>query len=166
MFFEREIDDKSKFSPARLHGERESFSGYSTIIFDNRDSIRDPEVRDVFQMRLFEAKKIPWPTSEFEKAAFSLYQAQWALSLGILRSLSLALSHEIDHFTKLISDASLSPSSSPPLPSPYPFSEAFSPFCSQNTNLCAFHYWDHFGYKTQQRCMVHQDNGICFSVSF
>ena len=22
---------------------------------------------------------------------------------------------------------------------------------AQNTNMCAFHYWDHFGYKNEQR---------------
>eukprot|EP00009_Paramoeba_aestuarina_P014490 CAMPEP_0201539450 /NCGR_PEP_ID=MMETSP0161_2-20130828/70414_1 /ASSEMBLY_ACC=CAM_ASM_000251 /TAXON_ID=180227 /ORGANISM="Neoparamoeba aestuarina, Strain SoJaBio B1-5/56/2" /LENGTH=471 /DNA_ID=CAMNT_0047946847 /DNA_START=82 /DNA_END=1497 /DNA_ORIENTATION=- len=140
-FFDKKVDEKMEHrSPG---DERKTYSGYSTIIFDNRDAIRDPEVRDIFQMRLAEVGQIPWPTEEIERTAVALYTRQFTTTIHILSCLSLALDFPLNHLSSMLA------SSSPPTPP-----------ASQNTNMCAFHYWDHFGYKTEQRCMIHQDRGL------
>lgn len=55
-------------------------SGYTELNFDNRDNIRDPEIRDVFQIRMGEEGFIPWPSDEFKKKSYLQFERQWNIS--------------------------------------------------------------------------------------
>eukprot|EP01111_Echinosteliopsis_oligospora_P003095 TRINITY_DN1497_c0_g1_i2.p1 TRINITY_DN1497_c0_g1~~TRINITY_DN1497_c0_g1_i2.p1 ORF type:complete len:183 (-),score=42.14 TRINITY_DN1497_c0_g1_i2:10-558(-) len=53
------LEKKKQFgNPEKKDGVRHYYSGYSQIHFENRDNIRDPEWRDVFQVRLAEDGRI------------------------------------------------------------------------------------------------------------
>lgn len=58
-------------------------SGWTELFFDNRDNIRDPEIRDVFQVRMGEEGNIPWPSEEVKKKVYSHFERQWKISCEI-----------------------------------------------------------------------------------
>ena len=53
--------------------------GYKEIFFENRDSIRDPEYRDVYQ--LFMKNQCPtYPSEHFKTAIHRYFEKQWIIS--------------------------------------------------------------------------------------
>ena len=54
-FFAKPVEEKNLF-----HSTKESHgSGYLELVFDNRDSVRDKEIRQVFQVRMGAEGNIP-----------------------------------------------------------------------------------------------------------
>eukprot|EP01113_Clastostelium_recurvatum_P027933 TRINITY_DN3385_c0_g4_i1.p1 TRINITY_DN3385_c0_g4~~TRINITY_DN3385_c0_g4_i1.p1 ORF type:complete len:377 (+),score=83.58 TRINITY_DN3385_c0_g4_i1:274-1404(+) len=157
-YFSLSKDDKMSFGAPHQDesGKRAYFSGYSQIHFDNRDNRRDPEWRDVFQIRASERDHTPWPSSSLKEAALRHYDQQWELALLVLRAFSASLRVP---FSSLLSLAGL-PHHHIEEDQQQHLNHLHDSSLSQNTNLCLFHYFDGHGYKTPQRCMVHCDHGL------
>ena len=77
-FLNRSKAEKAKY----LAKPQELKSGYSEIVFDNRDNLRDPEIRDVFQIRMGEEGPIPWFSDEFKQRSYAHFERQWNISCG------------------------------------------------------------------------------------
>eukprot|EP00005_Dracoamoeba_jomungandri_P008406 CAMPEP_0174263416 /NCGR_PEP_ID=MMETSP0439-20130205/18581_1 /TAXON_ID=0 /ORGANISM="Stereomyxa ramosa, Strain Chinc5" /LENGTH=406 /DNA_ID=CAMNT_0015348743 /DNA_START=15 /DNA_END=1235 /DNA_ORIENTATION=+ len=135
---------ESQAPPLKIDDLRTAYSGYSYLTFENRDSIREKENRDVLQLRLSE--DIPWPNEELQHAATAVYLQQWSTALDILRCLEVGLGLEEQSLQQLTVGKS----------------EEIKPEVSQNTNLCLFRYFqeEDVVYSTPQSCMVHQDSGL------
>eukprot|EP01113_Clastostelium_recurvatum_P027931 TRINITY_DN3385_c0_g3_i1.p1 TRINITY_DN3385_c0_g3~~TRINITY_DN3385_c0_g3_i1.p1 ORF type:complete len:435 (+),score=95.06 TRINITY_DN3385_c0_g3_i1:31-1335(+) len=161
-YFTLSKDDKMALGAPHQNdeGKRAYFSGYSQIHFENRDNRRDPEWRDVFQIRTSESDHIPWPSSSLKEAALRHYEHQWGLALLVLRAISASLRVP---FSSLLSIAGLPHhrhDSEDDHEHHLHLYQHHDSSLSQNTNLCLFHYFDAHGYKTPQRCMVHCDHGL------
>eukprot|EP01094_Clydonella_sp_ATCC50884_P000858 TRINITY_DN1063_c0_g1_i1.p1 TRINITY_DN1063_c0_g1~~TRINITY_DN1063_c0_g1_i1.p1 ORF type:complete len:214 (+),score=44.59 TRINITY_DN1063_c0_g1_i1:110-751(+) len=78
-FFAHSVAEKQSMAPPqRIDGQRTQFSGYSQIHFDNRNNRRDPEYRDVFQVRPGEPQSVPWPEGfAMEEHAMAVYENMW-----------------------------------------------------------------------------------------
>ena len=75
-FFAKPVEEKNLF-----HSTKEaSGSGYLELVFDNRDSVRDKEIRQVFQVRMGAEGNIPWPSQELREAIYLHFRRQWTLS--------------------------------------------------------------------------------------
>lgn len=139
---------KQVANPETLSNKRAFYSGYSVLHFLNNSNRRDPEWRDVYQIRIKEDGHIPWPVDSFKAASVELYKMQWEICVQVLRAIALSLCVDPLDFFNLAScseDGALMP----------------DPHKSANTNLCYFRYFDkHQSYKTPQKCMVHQDHGL------
>jgi len=144
-FFAHSTSEKEQMAPPRRSEKgRTQFSGYSQIYFDNRDNLREPELRDVFQIRPGEADPVPWPSDgSLEEEAMRVYGALWEAACGTVRLLARETGHDADRLLH-----ACSPPESHPLEG------------SESSNLCLFRYRDEFGYVKKQVCMVHQDQGF------
>jgi len=76
----KEFFDRPKAEKKAYQSTEESFgSGWSELVFDNRDSIRDKEIREVFQVRMGTEGNTPWPDSHFKEVSYTHYRQQWDL---------------------------------------------------------------------------------------
>jgi len=137
-------------------------SGYSLIHFDNRNNRRDPEWRDVYQVRLFEEGHIPWVSDSFKQAVLDIYQSQWSLCIQVLQALAAILGVSESHFFSLFGmEKAKNGNKEGSDENKFDTKSIPSPYDSQNTNLSLFRYFDkENSYTRPQQCMVHQDSGI------
>jgi len=166
-FFSLSTEEKIRISrPGEEQGKRNAFSGYSEIHFINNDNQRDQEKRDVFQVRLGE-QFIPWPNTDFQEAVQSFYRFHWRLSLQIVSAIAESLNIPASEFLKVISQQPTeNETENETEPTERQLSEiSDKPETSLNTNLCLFRYHDVVGYKEEQKCMVHVDNGLVTILS-
>jgi len=151
QFFSLTKEEKQKFRAE----PQELKSGWTELLFDNRDNLRDPEIRDVFQVRLGEEGNIPWPSEEFKVKTYRHYERQWNISMAIIKIILGAIDIPYEDFRQLITGEKKFLSAN--------FLNSVSVkdyHTSPETNLSMFRYTDTQNYKTVQKCMVHRDNGF------
>jgi len=130
--------------PNKKSTDKHCSAGYKLLHFPNRDNRRDPEKREVFQLYWGIPQDIRkanyYGFDVFEKDFKDLYRFQYDMCDQLLEEIVNALGLEKNN-------------------------RALSDLCgtiekNDGTNLCIFRYEDKYGYKTSQKCMVHEDHGF------
>ena len=78
-FLDQSLEEKKKYDFASSTKSK-SRGGYSQIFFDNRDSVRDPEYRDVYQFYMRNQFPNSVPSEKFQELIEDYFQYQWEIT--------------------------------------------------------------------------------------
>lgn len=125
--------------------------GYKQLYFPNRDNIRDPEDREVFQYYAARHKQssFRWPDATIQNLFDQAYDLQFGAAVSILTAIATGLKVNPMELLSLagVTDAHVQVGN-------------FDKLTSENTNMCVFHYFDNRGYSSLQKCMAHEDDSL------
>jgi len=128
------------------------WGGYTRLMFDNLDNIRDPEERDIFELHYRYREEMNWPSDNFAARTLEAYRLLWNISIDVLSSMCTALKLDPSILVGLLTSTSAPPSPSRP---------SIDPSDNFNSNFCLFRYQDDAKkYTCEQKCMVHRDSGL------